>query len=253
MPRQVYNTEMSSLLASSFVKSRNPWFSWGRAASAFKYLPGLRGLWLHSAFDNNGDLPDDSGNGLLMAATKGSTGQSENLVTFTSYTAASGEYHSFAHTADVGFTTSFTVGGWFRFDSLAAVNPCVTKYAASGQRRWALYCLASPAAVFAISTNGTTVTQSVTSTATIVVDTWYFIVGRYATSTSVDIYVDNVKTSNTTSIPSAMYNGDTAPVRIGDLNGTYLNGDASLTFLCARALDDHWITALYEATRHLFK
>lgn len=251
MPNQIYNNELIRLLGSKFVKSGNPFFSWARAASAFMYLPGLRGLWLHAAADSSRNLRDSSGVGLTFTASGSpSVGQSENLVAFTSYASGSSQYHYFTHSADVNHTGGITVGGWFRFDAVVAQQGCISKYP-----RWGLF-LDNPTSefIFGISDAGAGFTDTVTHNSGPVADTWYFVVGRYVPSTSIDVYADTVKVSNTTSIPAAMQSAETNQMRIGNLTGTdYLNGDASLTFFCTVALDDFIIKAMYENTRHLFK
>lgn len=82
---------------------------------------------------------------------------------------------------------------------------------------------------------------------------WYFTVGRFVPSTSIDVYVNNNKESLTVGVGAAMTNTAHA-FQIGTFaSGTQLlNGRAALCFLCANALPDVILTGLFEQTRLLF-
>jgi hypothetical protein len=149
-----------------------------------------------------------------------------------------------------------TIGGWFWLDALSAGGTgLIGKYdTTTNNRSYLLYTTNSPDFRFVISVDGTA-TKTVTSTTTPVARTWYHIVGRFDPSTEVKIWVNGSSNTNVAAVPAAIFNS-TANLNCAALdNGaaaTRLNGRASLNFLCAAALSDSIVLALYEQTRALF-
>ncbi|MCJ7824974.1 MAG: hypothetical protein MUP44_08755, partial [Anaerolineales bacterium] len=84
--------------------------------------------------------------------------------------------------------------------------------------------------------------------------TWYFCVQRFVPSTSLDVWVQDVKVSNLVGVPAAIFDS-TSPFEIGRLNNDNTrthDGRASLCFLCAAALSDSIIGALFQSTRKAY-
>ena len=84
---------------------------------------------------------------------------------------------------------------------------------------------------------------------------WYFVVGRFNPSTSLDIIVNGTKVSNVAGIPATLFNSTANFIVMAYNNGlaaTRNDGKTSLCFLCAAYLDDVVVDALFAQTRALF-
>ena len=230
------------------------------ACDQFLRLAGLRGSWPMSAFDSTGAAQDQSGHAHHLTYNGNPT---YNYYGCAPYIALDGigDYLSRADEADLDIlgTESYvgaqvrgmTAGGWFRVSALpgpGAYGGLVSKNGAALQRSWSLRVNnATPELV--ISDDGTN-TTTCTSMA-IVIDTWYFIVGRFIPSTSVDVFVNEVEYNQVTA-RAALFNSNAA-LQVGycDVAGSYLTGWASMVFVCAMALSDACIQSLYQVTRSL--
>lgn len=237
------------------------------AIAEFLGLPQLRGLWLAGPTDSGGNALDSGPSGRTL--TPGGT-------PVWNYTSQGGNYVSFNGSSQYYYRTSesalnvtgteseidssirgITVGGWFYITGAGAGGTgLISKYLTTGnQRGYMLYLsgASSPwTSVFGISSDGsafTNITGSVSTSA------WYFLVGRFVPSTSIDLFTNNSKSSNTTSIPASIYSG-TADLNLFAYNngaaGSYTTGRGSFCFICACALSDTIISNLYAASRSLF-
>lgn len=140
-----------------------------------------------------------------------------------------------------------TVGGWFQMTSgdtlmsvwLSAANFC-----------WRLFVKGS-VPTFYVSGNGSS-SINVAATA-ITAGQWNHVIGRYTPSSQIAIFLNGVKTVNTTSVPASLFNAS-ANFAIGgnSAGGELLTGKASLCFLCHEPLADEQITILYQMSRHLY-
>lgn len=140
-----------------------------------------------------------------------------------------------------------TVGGWFQMTSgdtlmsvwLSAANFC-----------WRLFVNGS-VPTFYVSGNGSS-SINVAATA-ITAGQWNHVIGRYTPSSQIAIFLNGVKTVNTTSVPASLFNAS-ANFAIGgnSAGGELLTGKASLCFLCHEPLADEQITILYQMSRHLY-
>jgi len=146
-----------------------------------------------------------------------------------------------------------TLGGWFYFDNAtpATTEDCMDKRAAAiANSSYSLGRLATAQIFFNISTGAGFVTAPGASVGQ---NTWAFLVGRFIPSTSVDVFVNDDEVNTVVGVPAALVDS-TAPFTIG-ARGTpaqYLDGRASMCFLCAAALSDAIILSLFEQTRAMY-
>lgn len=143
----------------------------------------------------------------------------------------------------------FTIGAWVSIVNWPAVDGgIITKMGVSGDYSYALTVHSDGAPMFTVSVNGTAYV-AVTAPATSLT-TWHFIVGRFTPSTELAIFVDGVKTVNTTSIPASCF-ATTQQFEVG----RYINNDDRIihakvrdVFICQSTLSDAGIETLRLAT-----
>lgn len=237
--------------------------------SPFLALPGLRGFWPTSSREGTPNMRVMDLSGLEMhldniAVDGAVTSGYENLVPFISLPGGGpGGATYLQHIDDPVFDIigneswigaaywGLTIGGWFKIDDLGAEEGLMSKENGAGQRSYYLYKTAADNIEFTVSSNGVAV-FTVTSTGTILADTWYFIVGRYDPSTELAVFINNVKTTNVVAIPATLFNS-TANFRIGFIT-TSFSADMllSLCFLSAMQLSDGIIDSLYAQERGAF-
>jgi hypothetical protein len=231
---------------------------------SFLMLPALRGLWTMGANDDTGAAIDFSVNSHGLAY------QGNPMYNYT----GAQPYIDFDGVGDYLYTVKMdtivgteaymaaavrglTLGGWFWRDVHQTVGDLdgmmgKTVYAGN-QCAYLLGGSSVPSFNFYISSDGTTGAFKYASSAAVSFGAWYFVVGRFVPSTSIDIYVNNVKVSNTTTIPASIY-ANTANFEVGSYNAgaNRMNGRASLCFVCAAALSDAIIAGLYNRSKALF-
>lgn len=224
----------------------------GDVVGSYLALPRLRGLWTMGAADGSDNVNDISGgarhltkNGTVSLPTY------NGFVPYADYNGTTG-YHSRATEAALEITGVMTMGGWFWSDSIATQTGLIGKFLAAGNQRsyWAQFFGSN--FLFSVSLDGTAVV-TVTHTATLLTGAWYFCVARYTPSTELKVYVNNVAVTNVTSIPASIF-VSTADFTIGAFSGGtfFLDGRASLGFVCASALSDNLLTALWQQGRSFF-
>ena len=232
----------------------------GNVLASYMALPGLVGFWpMSSVQRSTGNAYDLSGQGRTLTYNDNPAYTYYNgLVPYIDLD-GTGDFLSRATETDLDiqgsetiFTTGaagLTMGGWFwadatadptlisKHDNATATNSSYMLDISSGLTRMIVYNAST-----GYSVSGEALTIGV----------WYFIVGRFVPSTSVDLWVNATKTSNTTSIAASL-NATTPPFQIGARNSAaLLNGRASMVFLCANALGDDLISSLFQASRVLF-
>lgn len=235
-------------------------FAWSRAISMFQMLPGLRGLWPMSSFNENGNAYDLSGQGRILT-NNNVVYTNTSLTPRAAFVAGSTSYLTRADEAglDIIGTEAYvtaalqglTLGGWF-FPAANVTNEGLMSkfYATGNQRSYLLRKTAANTCYFAVSVDGTALT--VVNVTSIVIDQWQFIVGRFDPSTELATFVNSVKAVNTTAIPATIFNS-TEAFDIGRYDRTnYFTGSVFMGFLCATALPDAMIQSLYQLTRPLF-
>jgi hypothetical protein len=231
------------------------------AISAFLNLPGLRGFWPMSSFNESGNAYDLSGQGRILTYNGNPTYNFAGLVPYIDLD-GTGDYLSRADEAglDILGTESYvvaaarglTLGGWFWLGASGAVQSLITKEDGAVQRSYFLTTNVIDQIVFRVTTDGSTLV-AVTHGTALVTSTWYFLVGRFDPSAELKIWVNRDSTPNAVGIPASIFNGNAAFVVGGRSGGgALLTGRASLCFLCACALSDTIIGALFQQTRVLF-
>lgn len=241
----------------------------GYGISQFLDIPALVGFWPFSSVQRStGNVYDVSGQGRTLTYRGNPTFNFyNNLVPYIDLDGA-GDYVDRADETDLdilGTETIFpaavrglTYGGYYWANNPAALASQALMFkgtnAAGTFAYWLSKLNTGPDIVFRVSVDGTAVT-SVTSTVSLVANTWYFIWGRFIPSTSLDIGINTTITSNAAAIPASIFNS-AQPFAIGGIGGAtpglYLPGRASFCFLSANALSDACILNLFNSTRTMF-
>jgi len=268
MPIQRRNDELVNMLGGNLQQRYESSFAWRTACSMFQALPGLRGFWPMGAI-NGSSTVDQSGNGRTLTyagnPVYGSgVDLSGGLAPWIRFD-GTGDYLTRADETglDILGTESYvhvpglTLGGWFRPEIDTASEGLLTKWGAAGQRSYNLQltgAVAGDPVRFYISDDGTN-SDSASSTTGFSIDTWQFIAGRFndaLTGAELAVWLNDEQTTGATA-RNAIFNSN-APFNIsGSNNGTSLyTGRASMCFLCACALHDSVVWAIYQHTRALF-
>lgn len=255
--------ELVDLLTADFQRRAEPQFAWKSLVSQFLALSGLRGFWPMSSvyYTASPRVPDASGQGNDLDDNNTVTFGYDNLIPYAGFVAASTQYLDRAdggasNWADIIGTESYivagdrglTLGGWFYFNTTDVACALLSKWLVAGnERSFHLFRGALNDVVFEISVDGTAITQL--AGGAIAASAWYYIVGRFTPSTEMAVFINGTKYTNIVSIPAALNDSATA-FEIGRTNAaSYLDGYASMCFLCATALSDAIIGQLYEQSR----
>lgn len=264
---QQRNPALVNQLTPDFQRRYEPQFGMAQINAFISQLPGLVGWWPFSAINGSGALQSQDGFSAQMTATgTPSHGYktSPSLAPFHIYDGAS--YHSIASTTRYNISGTeahvasnaqgLTMGCIVNTDTIAST--AAGRYAfckwgssiANAQYRLIL-TVTGGAFQFAVS-NGVNSFVS-NSTVSPSASTWYFLAGRYTPSTEVATWVNDSKTTNTTSIPASL-NTTAQTLNIGSRSdGTqFWDGRISMAWLCSMALEDYHIFAIYEMLRPVF-
>lgn len=227
----------------------------------FQHLSALRGFWPLGSADENGDAYDLSEQDRVLSYNGNPTYNFDNLAPYIDLD-GTGDFLSRADEAGLdilGTETTIasairglTIGGWFWTDGLGAAQFLIAKWnAATNNRSYSLFNSAANRFEFNVSVDGTAVV-TVTDTIDLTANNWFFVVGRFDPSTSLDIFVNGRETNNVAAIPASIFNSN-ADLQIGAAQGvSLLDGRASFNFLCAAQLSDAIISALFQQSRSLF-
>lgn len=229
--------------------------------SPFLAIPGLVGYWpMSSVQRSTGAAYDLSGQVRTLTYNGNPTYNIwNNLVPYIRLD-GTGDFLSRADETDLDIlgteaiyastVRGLTLGGWFLFDAIGIDAGLISKFGAAGQRSYMLEQRSSDTVQLRISVDGTALID-VTS-GTITTAQWYFIVGRFTPSTEQVIWLNGVKTINTTSIPASIFNS-TSALQVGAFaSANFVNGRAALCFLSANAVSDAIISSLFQQTRGAF-
>lgn len=258
MELQKRNAEMVDLLKTDFVGRNEPNFAWGNAVSAFLMLPGLRGCWPMSSFNEAGNCYDVSGQGRTLTYN-GNPKYSRTGLAPILILDGTGDWLNRADEAGLDITgletqvnnPGLTLGGWFNFNRLVTAESCTGKWSVAAQTSYEIYKTNANVLQFGVTNDGSTVV-AVNSTVAATTGAWKFIVGRFIPSTELAIWVNDVKTINVVGIPASLFSG-TSAFEIGHIvGGSPLQASISLQFLCGSALPDVIISSLYQQTKALF-
>lgn len=268
--RQRRPAELVDVLRTDFQHRNEPNFAWKSACSAFLALPGLIGFWPMSPVrldSTTSQCRDLSGMDRNLTNNNTVTFGYDDLAPYANFVAASTQYLNKAdggagNWADVIGTEShiiaaqrgLTLGGWFYFDSDTGSNQnLLTKRGADGNLSYYLRRSAAGVAQLSISPDGTAANTITGSGASPADSAWYFIAGRFDPSTTIDVWVNDNQTTTAAGVPASIFDS-TADFVIGatGVPSEYLDGRASMCFLCSAALSDAIINQLYQWTRAMF-
>ncbi len=235
----------------------------GNVLASYLALPGLVGFWpMSSVQRSTGNCYDLSGQGRTLTYNGNPAYTYYNgLVPYIDLD-GTGDYLSRTDETDLDITgtesvftsgvAGLTMGGWFWMDAIVNGDGLMSKddSASVAGSAYTLQCAAGNSITFrAFGVSENNITSAALSTGV-----WYFLVGRFVPSVSVDLWVNLTKSSNTTSIVASL-NNSASPFNIGNRTSggaSLLDGRVSLCFLCANALGDDLISYLYQTSRVLF-
>lgn len=232
--------------------------------SLFQFLPGIRGLWTMADFDTNGNAEDLTSHGLTLTRNGNPLYHHERLIPYLAFDGA-GDYLARADEAATSITATeayispnsrgLTLGGWFRTSDDTARQDLIDKLsAAPGNFSWYFAFMGNvagdPIRLF-ISDDGTNADE-VDSSNAVTADVWQFAVGRFNDNDGGEelaVFLNGVKTTAATARAS-IFDGNADFSLAGTGAGAnLLTGDKSITFLCATALEDDVIGALFQQSR----
>lgn len=250
----------------AFFLSRNDLINrWGNIISSWSFLPGLVGFWPMSPVQRStGNAYDMSGQGRTLTYNGNPTYNIyNNFVPYIDLDGA-GDFLLRADETDLDVLGTETInaaavrgatfGGWFWADVLAT-SVLIGKWTTAGnQRSYMEYITGAGGTITgAVSTNGIAVLTQASSNA-IVVGSWFFAVTRFVPSTTLDIYLNNTKTTLAAGVPASIFNS-TAGLIVGANEAgasALLDGRATLCFLSHQIFSDALINAMFQQSRILF-
>jgi hypothetical protein len=249
---------MSQKHNAELVRNLTPWFGLrnemyvSSAINQMRLIPQLRSLWPISSIDETGAVYDTSAQGRTLTNNNSVGFGADGFVPYATFASASSRFLSRADEAGTSITGSLTIGGWFYHTVSGAFEGQIGKYGTAGNRSYLLAKQGTDKVALFISNDGTN-TKIVSSTATLSLNTWYFVVGRYTPSSEIAISLNTAQDTNTSSIYASLFDS-TSPVRVGSSVGTsqFMDGRAAFCFLAAAALTDVVIGTIYEAPLPLF-
>lgn len=250
-----------------FIDRNESNYAWQGAISSILALPALRAFWPMSSVDYA-----TASRARDIAAGAYHLGDNNTVLFGYDQLAPYAEFDGVnqylsradggaANWADIRGTEAYvvaaqrglTLGGWFYFDNAAgATEGMMAKDAGVPQRAYFMSRQAGGAIRWLVSVDGTA-NIFIDSTQTPAQSTWFFSVARFVPSTSLDIFVNANKTSNVAAVPASIFDS-TTQFTVGSRGSpaNYMAGRASLCFLCAAALSDSLVSALYHQTRKLY-
>lgn len=230
--------------------------------TAFLDLPGLVGFWpMSSVQRSTGQAYDLSGQARHLTYNGNPTYNIYNDIVPYIDLDGTGDFLSRADETDLdilGTETIYasavrglTLGGWFWTDTAGVQQTFLAKFNAATTGSYTLRMTAGNVALFLI-VNSTPAQDFVTHTSAFTSGAWHFIAGRFMPSSEMALFHNGIKVSQASS-STAIQNSSDA-FQVGARTGTVdpLDGRASLCFLCANALPDALISALFQQSRSLF-
>lgn len=278
---QKRNADMVDLLSTDFVGRNEPNYAWRAACSAVLALPALRAFWPMSSVDYTtaSRARDVAGGAYHLSDNNTVTFGYDQLAPYAEFDGTN-QYLSradggAANWADITATETYVVaaqrgltfGGWFYFDNAAGANNeyCINKANGGVAANIAYYIQRRDAANggvgrAAVIGAGAAPTNLISTTTALAATQWYFLVARLVPSTSLDIYWNDENQRNLLQKNSlvAGVSPDIQDIGAAFAIGArgdaalFMDGRASLCFLCAAALSDSIIGALFQNTRKAF-
>lgn len=240
-----------------FTKLYAPTTSVGNYASMYQMLPQLRAFWAFSSVDENGVVYDYSGQGRHISPGTSPAYGTSGVLSYADFTRASSQYLHRDDEAGLSITGDLTIGAWVYFDSESSNNfvGILGKWFKSDYS-FLLYKTDDNRIRFSVSGDGGTVIYVDDAGANYVADQWYFITGRFTRSNEIALCVNGMWYRKTAGIPASLHDSD-QPLYVAmyiDTFGTsqYLDGKLSNGFLCAYAVPQVFIDAIYAHTKAMY-
>jgi len=228
----------------------------GDVYGAFRALPYVRAYWPMSDYYLN--LKDHSvhGNNLTGVSPSPIRYTSNGLFTYTTYDGVS-QYFYMLDSGAIEPGAYGTFGGWFYPQDFSYTQGLFAKWNSStaNDRSWMIWN-ASTSNVLEFTVSGDGINRVWTDLSNIPLNQWIFIVARMHSSVSIKLNLfskyDTRESSNTTSIPATLYNGN-AELRVGHASSTSTTtpykGYISNLFFCTSEMTDRIIENLFSISR----
>ncbi len=263
---QIRNPAMVRLASGDIQRRYEPNFAWKSVCAQFQALPGLRGFWPMSSFDESGDAYDLSGQGRTLTYNGSPEYAHDGLIHYIDLDDATSDYLGRGDEAGLDIlgnesyvdsdARGLTMGGWCWWDTRPS-TPNEAHFMAKrddpGDRSYYLRQWQTGEMQALVSGNGVAEVDAETTDA-LTLGAWHFAVMRFIPSTELLLFFDGTSYTDTVGVPATIFNsaGDFAIGRPGSINSYYMDGRASLCFLCACALGIGAIRSLYQQSRALF-
>ena len=259
------NSQMVDNLRADLQPRYEPNFAWKGITGLYQALPALLGFWPMSAQTTDCQTwrETDIANRFDLTPPVGAPHGYDDLIPYVSFDGSTQYLYyvdscqfSIAGTESVVEAKSrgLTLGCWVKPSAIAGVQSLIAKWLVAGnQQSYMLKLIATGAPQLDISVDGTAVASS-TSTALAVADDWWFIAGRFIPATSITVWCNGTQTVAATAAAS-IFNSN-AHLNVGaSENGTleFYGGLMSMAWICAAALSDSIITAIWQQTRAMFR
>lgn len=217
----------------------------------FVRLPGLELYWPCGIRDRFAKLIDHTGGGgeLTQVGTCPSGYDGNAYVKL-------GDGVNYFSNGSIGYITGtetyidstirgLTLGCWLSLDALPSVGSAmISKGAPAPQRGYALWVNTSGEIGFIVSLNGSATTTI--GGAAIGTGGWVFCAGRFVPGAEIAVFVNGVKSVNTTAVPASI-NVSTQALEVGRYladNTRVVDGKVRDVFVCAAALSDELIAQI---------
>lgn len=261
--------ELVDILRADFQHRNEPNLAWKSAVSAALNMPGLIGLWTMANIDfGTGNAFDLSGNGATLTNNNSCGFGGSQLAPFVGFNGAN-QHLSIADAGAGGWgdilgnetyidnsRRGLTVGGWFLIDTVDATNQFLIGKGNNTVANTA-YLITLPAGTtapqFAVS-NGVAF-NAMTSATAIGTGVWGCVVARYTAATQTcDLWTNGNQDTDAVGVPAAPLVDNVLNFQIGarPAPDRYLDGAASLCFLCAMSVRDAHAFSFFHQTRAMY-
>jgi len=260
------NPELVSLLSADLQPRYEPNFAWKGICGLYQSLPALRGFWPMSAQINSTQaayVTDVANNFHLTNYNTAQHGYDDlipyvdfNGTTQALYYADNAQFDILGTEANVvAAQRGLTLGAWITTNLLYDVaNKSVMSKMWGDVTYWLLRGNAGGTMKFGISSNGGWGGwQTVESTASLDTTQWHLCIGRFTPITTLDIFLNGIKTSSPTAIASIVNGANEFNIGASaNHTSDWWDGKISMAFICAAALSDSIIEAIWQQTRAMY-
>jgi len=233
-----------------------------RAVSLMQAVPALRGLWPCGPCGASGELVDVQGLGNHLSVSGSPRFDYSGIIPNVRYD-GTGDYHSISDAAssnafDITGTDTYTATtkrgltcwSWIYPEETGTLEYVIYKWGAAGDRAYRLYLDASDQFDFSISDDGTN--NDTATSAAVSMDAWYFVVGRFEPSTTVDVIVNDTEVNQATARASIFDGSSAFTIGASSAGSSEFQGRVAFAGIAAAYLSDGWCSLLYQQTRGLF-